>query len=450
MPDIDDGKSERASTSKSLKSEINESEQLVALICTKNMQVSEKDISNENEKSHEDKESTDVAADITKEALSDSYFQCIRKFKFAAKKINSVLSCNATAIHFESSLAEVATLCNTAMHTIEEAKSLADCKLKIVQSLPDEFKNDSMPNSNPFTEHDPAKRPQKLTHNQLRPLIANGPCQPILHVYPTNINMAKKGKQCSFSKIWITEYPYLEYSLSSNKAYCFACSLFGKVGPYKEKAETAWIAGMEDWAKMKGSRGKNKSGKLQNSFSSSSHTAALANFSNFVQDDNKIEALTTKTQRGNLIDTELQTCKNKEVIAMLLDVTRILCRNGLALRGGNNDENDNFRQIVGLLSCHNPTMKAWHDNRQCRKYRTSYLSPESQNELIQMLSEEVRLAIVQRIKQSSVCAVMADTTPDISVVDQMSVAVRYINNETCKPEERLVKVTEALDKYGAG
>ena len=101
IPDIDDGKSERASTSKSLKSDINESEQLVTLICTENAQVSEKDISNENEKSHEDGELADVAADITKEAASDSYFQCIGKLKFAAAKINSVLSCNATVIHFE-------------------------------------------------------------------------------------------------------------------------------------------------------------------------------------------------------------------------------------------------------------------------------------------------------------------------------------------------------------
>ena len=67
-----------------------------------------------------------------------------------------------------------------------------------------------------------------------------------------------------------------------------------------------------------------------------------------------------------------------------------------------------------------------------------------------MLREEVRLAIEQHIKQSSICAVMADITPDFSVVDQISVAARYINNETCKPEERLVKVTEVLDKSGAG
>ena len=64
MPDIDDGKSERGSTSKSLKSDINESEQLITLICTENVKVSEKDISNENEKSHEYRELTYVAADL--------------------------------------------------------------------------------------------------------------------------------------------------------------------------------------------------------------------------------------------------------------------------------------------------------------------------------------------------------------------------------------------------
>jgi len=39
------------------------------------------------------------------------------------------------------------------MHKIAKAKSFVDSKLKIVQSLPDEFKNDSMPESNPFIEH---------------------------------------------------------------------------------------------------------------------------------------------------------------------------------------------------------------------------------------------------------------------------------------------------------
>ena len=45
---------------------------------------------------------------------------------------------------------------------------------------------------------------------------------------------------------------------------------------------------------------------------------------------------------------------------------------------------------------------------------------------------------------------MTDTTPDISNQDELSVAVRFINTKTCKPEERLVKVAETKDKTGAG
>ena len=45
---------------------------------------------------------------------------------------------------------------------------------------------------------------------------------------------------------------------------------------------------------------------------------------------------------------------------------------------------------------------------------------------------------------------MTDTTPNISNQDELSVAVRFINTKTCKPEELLVKVAETKDKTGAG
>ncbi len=208
--------------------------------------------------------------------------------------------------------------------------------------------------------------------------------------------------------------------------------------------------GINDWAKMKGSRGKNKARKLQTHFSSTSHAAALKEFSSFVRDDNRIESLMTKQQRQVIVDREMEMCKSREVIEMLLDVARTLTRNGLALRGDESDDNGNFRQIVKLISRYNPTMKAWLDNRSSRKYRTSYLSAQSQNEFIMLLGGEVKQVIEDRVKQSGLCCVMADTTPDISNQDELSVAVRFINTKSCKPEERLVKVAETKDKTGAG
>jgi hypothetical protein len=45
---------------------------------------------------------------------------------------------------------------------------------------------------------------------------------------------------------------------------------------------------------------------------------------------------------------------------------------------------------------------------------------------------------------------MADTTPDISHVDELSVAVRFVDADTLKPEEHFVYVKETYDKTGEG
>lgn len=46
-------------------------------------------------------------------------------------------------------------------------------------------------------------------------------------------------------------------------------------------------------------------------------------------------------------------------------------------------------------------------------------------------------------------SVMADTTPDLSNRDQMSVCVRYVDTKS-KVCERLIEITETQDKTGKG
>ena len=142
--------------------------------------------------------------------------------------------------------------------------------------------------------------------------------------------------------------------------------------------------------------------------------------------------------------------KSKEVMTMLFDVVKTLARNGLAFRGNDDDENGNFRQIVYLLARHNSVMKSWLDCRELRKHKTTYLSPKSQTEYVSLLGEEVRKEISNRVKKASFCSVMADTTPDVSHSDVLSVALRFINADTSEPEERLVRIMETKDKTGLG
>ncbi len=88
-------------------------------------------------------------------------------------------------------------------------------------------------------------------------------------------------------------------------------------------------------------------------------------------------------------------------------------------------------------------MKAWLDNRSARKYRTTYLSPQSQNEFISFLGDEVKGEISSCVKRAGFCSVMADTAPDVSYSDELFVVVRYVDAESCAcmPKERLVRIT---------
>lgn len=69
------------------------------------------------------------------------------------------------------------------------------------------------------------------------------------------------------------------------------------------------------------------------------------------------------------------------------------------------------------------------DYARSRKYSVSYLSPHSQNEFINILANKTCKILIEQIQSSSVYAVMGDTTPDVSHLDQISLIIRYINEQ---------------------
>ncbi|VDH97194.1 Hypothetical predicted protein [Mytilus galloprovincialis] len=60
----------------------------------------------------------------------------------------------------------------------------------------------------------------------------------------------------------------------------------------------------------------------------------------------------------------------------------------------------------------------------------TYLSPQIQNELIQCCELEIRERIVQKCKASGFYSIMADETTDVSVTEQLSLCIRYVDNDT--------------------
>lgn len=296
-------------------------------------------------------------------------------------------------------------------------------------------------------DHDPGKRGKIESSSQRNYLLSLGPFQPKLVKFPINIDIFES-KQRQFCSNWYKEYPYLEYSIFNDSAYCYICGLFPS-GPNRSFADPVWsTTGIRHWHKMK-SRGTKKPGKLEQHFTSNAHKAALSDYSNFVLHSNHIDNLLNKKHRENAINFSKQKEYHKAVIRILFDVSRTLARQGLAFRGDGDEKNGNFYQIVLLISRHNSTMKTWLNDSSFRRYHSTYLSHDSQNEFIHLLAKETKNNIIEEVKEAGMYSIMADTTPDLSHKDQLSVCLRYVNSkaEVC---ERLIAIDEIVDKTGKG
>lgn len=291
-------------------------------------------------------------------------------------------------------------------------------------------------------EHDPGLRTKIISDNQRQYLIMLGPHQPKLNFYP-------KRETYRFNPSWYAEYPHLEYSTVKDAAYCFVCCLFPDVAG-RQKSKGYWNEiGVTGWKKMKCSSGINKTGKLQKHFTSEAHKSALTDYCNYMTKSNSIDVMLDKTVRQQKIQEESNRNFHKEVICILLDITKTLGRQGLAFRGKEDDESGNFKQITYLLSRHCPLLKKWLNDSSYRPYHTTYLRPQSQNEFINILASSVNKIVRDKVCKAGMFSVMADTTPDLSHTDRLSVVVRFVNNEG-KSEERLLEVREALNKTGIG
>lgn len=60
---------------------------------------------------------------------------------------------------------------------------------------------------------------------------------------------------------------------------------------------------------------------------------------------NRIDCILNKVNRQQAIEIEYKIHYHKEVITILLDITRTLARQGLAFRGDKNEEGRNFNQL---------------------------------------------------------------------------------------------------------
>lgn len=114
------------------------------------------------------------------------------------------------------------------------------------------------------------------------------------------------------------------------------------------------------------------------------------------------------------------------MLLLILSSVRFLARQGLALQGDGSDASANLIQLLCFRALQ------WL-HRSARKHTAS----ENQNEMLELMAHQVLRMILKDIHSSPFLAVMVDETTDKSNKEQLTLVVRWVNDDFTVSEEFL-------------
>jgi Domain of unknown function (DUF4371)/hAT family C-terminal dimerisation region len=116
------------------------------------------------------------------------------------------------------------------------------------------------------------------------------------------------------------------------------------------------------------------------------------------------------------------------VLMKIITSVRYLARQGLALRGHEHDEG-NLEELLNLREAECPDLKVWRNTR----YK-KFTSWAIQNELLQLMAHSVVRQLCANIVKAGSFALVVDGTTDITIQEQESIVIRYVD-ENLVPNE---------------
>jgi hypothetical protein len=122
------------------------------------------------------------------------------------------------------------------------------------------------------------------------------------------------------------------------------------------------------------------------------------------------------------------------VLLRVVEVVKFLAERGLAFRGDNellgSSHNGNFLGFLELLAKFDSFL-ADHISRYGGQGRgfPSYLSSTICDEIIDLMGKEVLQVVCNEIRNAKYFALMVDSTPDTSHIDQLTIVMRFANDD---------------------
>ncbi|CAM4956510.1 unnamed protein product, partial [Rotaria socialis] len=248
------------------------------------------------------------------------------------------------------------------------------------------------------------------------------PVQKQLATYPAN------QQNRSFQSTWFNDRTWLEYSVQNDASYCYYCRHFSSNQLTADDSFTS--IGFNNWRKAL-----DKSGGFIRHVSSQAHISATKNYLTYKQQQE------TNSNVVKQLDScrAIQIRRNRERLTKICSTLRFLARQMISFRGHEENEKSsnqgNFLEILRWASETDPLIKSIFEDS---TGNASYLSHDIQNELIHIMSNEIREKISSMLN-SNKYALMADECRDIRGTQQLSIVIRFVpNSNNCTTDKNYV------------
>ncbi|KAI3687333.1 hypothetical protein L1987_81028 [Smallanthus sonchifolius] len=264
---------------------------------------------------------------------------------------------------------------------------------------------------------DPFDRPPIASYhpNQIdeirRHYLVKKAFQPRKHKFPSKMF---SGQARHFVVGWFDTYPWLEYSIKADKAYCLYCYLFKETVGNQGGRDTFSCEGFCNWSKGVALRDHVRS-------INSSHNKAMEKCENLLKQERFIHVKLNA-------QTEEEKLANRLRLMGSVRSARYLLENGLPFRGHDESETSIskglFLSTLKFLSDNNPEIGK-HTLGKAKK-NNKLTAPSIQKEIIDCFAKEVTKMICKEIKDD-VFGLLIDESSDVSLKEQMTVVVRYVD-----------------------
>jgi len=235
---------------------------------------------------------------------------------------------------------------------------------------------------------------------------------------------------------------WLSYDLISKSLYCSVCLVFSS-------EKNVFIEGLNVWSHVYQ--------RIHEHETSKCHTLCSESFLNY---SNK-KVIDYRLFTDQLSKKKSEVTKNLNIVERVIDVIKLIGKRGLSFRGHLNEssrslkdpaiDHGNFLDILLLLNKYDVVLNDHIEKTTENAIRNhergkgkgrgsslTFISKTTVNMIIDSINTLMKKSIANDVRESGMFSIQLDTTQDISVQDQCSVVVRYVNSKGV--QERLLSV----------